>query len=218
MAQVLAAKAALPPSTPKPWSSSQTLPWPPARPHGGRGSVAGLGGGRAGSSAKSPLRARAPASMAGRTVWFRLLAALAHEVETSRYCSVAGGPRNLCPLPPKEGAMHFTVITPSHQRRALLPETVASVRASISAPLDFSLSTSSTRMGPMTAPPPGSPRRPPSLALALRYWLDAAARRPGYARNQLAYHAPADAWLTPLDDDDLLLQRALYSLRRGYYR
>ena len=34
--------------------------------------------------------------------------------------------------------MHFTVITPTHQRRKLLPEAVASVRASISAPLDFS--------------------------------------------------------------------------------
>ena len=34
--------------------------------------------------------------------------------------------------------MQFAVITPTHQRRALLPEAVASVRASISAPLDFS--------------------------------------------------------------------------------
>ncbi|QNP51715.1 glycosyltransferase [Hymenobacter qilianensis] len=34
--------------------------------------------------------------------------------------------------------MHFSVITPSHNRRQYLPEAVASVRASISAPLDFS--------------------------------------------------------------------------------
>ena len=106
--------------------------------------------------------------------------------------------------------MHFSVITPSHQRRALLPETVASVRASISAPLDFSFEHLIYQNGPddgtaawlaAAAAPPGP---------ALRYWLDAADRRPGYARNQLARHAPADAWLTPLDDDDLLLQRTLY--------
>ena len=34
--------------------------------------------------------------------------------------------------------MHFTVIIPTHQRRELLPEAVASVRANISAPLDLS--------------------------------------------------------------------------------
>ena len=54
--------------------------------------------------------------------------------------------------------MHFAVITPTHQRRALLPEAVASVRA----------------------------------------------------RNHLVEQAPPDAWLVPLDDDDILLQRILH--------
>ena len=106
--------------------------------------------------------------------------------------------------------MHFSVITPSHQRRALLPETVASVRATITAPLDFSFEHLIYQNGPddgtaawlaEAARQPGPP---------LRYWLDAERRRPGYARNQLSAQAPAHAWLAPLDDDDLLLQRSLY--------
>jgi len=106
--------------------------------------------------------------------------------------------------------MHFSVITPSHQRRALLPETVASVRATITAPLDFSFEHLIYQNGPddgtaaylaETAQQPGPP---------LRYWLDAARSRPGYARNQLTQHVPDGAWITPLDDDDLLLQRSLY--------
>jgi glycosyltransferase involved in cell wall biosynthesis len=35
--------------------------------------------------------------------------------------------------------MHFSIITPTHNRRDFLPEAVASVRASVSAPLDFTL-------------------------------------------------------------------------------
>ncbi|RZK45498.1 MAG: glycosyltransferase, partial [Hymenobacter sp.] len=106
--------------------------------------------------------------------------------------------------------MYFSVITPSHQRRALLPETVASVRATITAPLDFSYEHLIYQNGPDdgtaawladAARQPGPP---------LRYWLDAQNSRPGYARNQLIAQAPPEAWLTPLDDDDLLLQRSLY--------
>ena len=106
--------------------------------------------------------------------------------------------------------MHFTVITPTHQRRDLLPETVASVRASVSAPLDFSfehlLYDNGSHDGTAAylreaAAQPGPP---------LRHWHDPARRRPGFARNQLSQHALADAWLVPLDDDDLLLQRTLY--------
>ena len=106
--------------------------------------------------------------------------------------------------------MHFAIITPTHQRRALLPATVASVRASITAPLDCSFEHLIYQNGPddgtaayltEAAGQPGPP---------LRYWLDAAGQNPGYARNELARHAPAEAWLLPLDDDDLLLQRTLY--------
>ncbi|WP_151089023.1 glycosyltransferase family 2 protein [Hymenobacter baengnokdamensis] len=106
--------------------------------------------------------------------------------------------------------MHFSVITPTHQRHNLLPETVASVRASISAPLDFSfehlLYDNGSHDGTAAylreaAAQPGPP---------LRHWHDAARCRPGFARNQLSAQAPAHAWLVPLDDDDLLLQRTLY--------
>ena len=106
--------------------------------------------------------------------------------------------------------MHFTIITPSHQRRALLPETVASVRATVSAPLDFSFEHLIYQNGPEDGTAAWLREAAAQPGPTLRYWLDPAGRRPGYARNQLARHAPADAWLTPLDDDDLLLQRTLY--------
>ena len=106
--------------------------------------------------------------------------------------------------------MHFSILTPSQQRRALLPETVASVRASIVAPLDFTFEHLVYQNGPddgtaaWLAEAAGQPGPP------LRYWLDGEQRRPGYGRNALARQAPDTAWLTPLDDDDLLLQRSLY--------
>ncbi|MGI4835166.1 MAG: glycosyltransferase family 2 protein [Janthinobacterium lividum] len=106
--------------------------------------------------------------------------------------------------------MHFSVITPSYQRRALLPETVASVRATITAPLDFSFEHLIYQNGPDDGTAAYLAEATQQPGPPLRYWLDAAARRPGYARNQLSQHAPAEAWLTPLDDDDLLLQRSLY--------
>jgi glycosyltransferase involved in cell wall biosynthesis len=106
--------------------------------------------------------------------------------------------------------MHFTVITPTHQRRELLPEAVASVRATISAPLDFSFEhlifDSGSRDGTATylreaAGQPGPP---------LRHWHSPGRQLAGPARNQLIREAPAEAWILPLDDDDILLQRTLF--------
>ena len=107
--------------------------------------------------------------------------------------------------------MHFTVITPTHNRRDYLPEAVASVRASVSAPLDFSFehlicenaSTDDTaqwlREAALEAGPTLRVRTQPTLLKA------------GPARNLLIREdAPADTWIVPLDDDDLLLQRALF--------
>jgi glycosyltransferase involved in cell wall biosynthesis len=107
--------------------------------------------------------------------------------------------------------MHFTVITPTHQRRQLLPEAVASVRASISAPLDFSFEhlifDSGSRDGTATylreaTAQPGPP---------LRHWHSAGRQLAGQGRNLLIQEAPAAAWVVPLDDDDFLLQRTLYN-------
>jgi len=110
----------------------------------------------------------------------------------------------------RKQAMHFTVITPTHKRRDLLPETVASVRANISAPLDFSFehllydNGSDDGTAEYLAEAATQPYPP------LRYWQDPSRRRPGFARNELSKQAPAEAWILPLDDDDLLLQRTLY--------
>lgn len=106
--------------------------------------------------------------------------------------------------------MQFSVITPTHQRASLLPEAVASVRASIKDPLDFSFehllhdngSTDDTAAFlRAAAAEPGPP---------LRFWQHSQRQFAGAARNQLIAQAPADAWLLPLDDDDVLLQRTLY--------
>ncbi|MGY3091027.1 glycosyltransferase involved in cell wall biosynthesis [Hymenobacter sp. UYAg731] len=107
--------------------------------------------------------------------------------------------------------MHFTVITPTHQRRELLPEAVASVRASISAPLDFSFEhlvyDSGSRDGTAAylreaAAQPGPP---------LRHWHSPGRQLAGAARNRLIAEAAPDAWVVPLDDDDILLQRTLHN-------
>lgn len=106
--------------------------------------------------------------------------------------------------------MHFSVITPTHQRRAFLPEAVASVRASIGAPLDFSFEhlvfDNGSRDGTAAylreaAAQPGAP---------LRHWHSPGRQLAGHARNQLIQETPPDAWLVPLDDDDILLQRTLF--------
>ena len=106
--------------------------------------------------------------------------------------------------------MHFAIITPTHQRRALLPEAVASVRATVGAPLDFSfehlICDNGSRDGTAAylreaAAQPGPP---------LRHWHHAARQLAGLARNQLIQETAPEAWLVPLDDDDILLQRTLY--------
>ena len=107
--------------------------------------------------------------------------------------------------------MHFTIITPTHQRRKLLPEAVASVRASISAPLDFSFEhlifDSGSRDGTAAylreaAAQPGPP---------LRHWHSPGRQLAGAGRNLLIAETAPDAWIVPLDDDDILLQRTLHN-------
>ena len=106
--------------------------------------------------------------------------------------------------------MQFAIITPTHQRRELLPEAVASVRASIGAPLDFSFEhlifDSGSHDGTAdylreAAAQPGPP---------LRHWHAPARLLAGPARNRLIVEAAPDAWVVPLDDDDFLLQRTLF--------
>ncbi|MDO7887907.1 glycosyltransferase family 2 protein [Hymenobacter cheonanensis] len=106
--------------------------------------------------------------------------------------------------------MHFTVITPTHQRRALLPETIASVRASISAPLDFSFEHLLYQNGPDDGTAAVLAEAAAQPYPSLRHWQHPSPKRPGFARNELSQHTPAEAWVVPLDDDDLLLQRTLY--------
>ncbi|WP_162303690.1 glycosyltransferase family 2 protein [Hymenobacter sediminis] len=103
------------------------------------------------------------------------------------------------------------MITPTHNRRQFLPEAVASVRATVSAPLDFSFehlicenaSTDDTASWLREASAQeGIPVRVRSQATKLL---------PGPARNLLIREdVPANGWIVPLDDDDILLQRTLF--------
>ncbi|MBD2716112.1 glycosyltransferase [Microvirga sp. STR05] len=115
--------------------------------------------------------------------------------------------------------MHFTVITPTHNRRQFLPEAVASVRATVSAPLDFgyehficeNASTDGTADWLREAVhQDGAPVRTISQPDKLL---------PGPARNLLIRQTTATGWIVPLDDDDVLLQRCLFhyaSLVQGH--
>jgi glycosyltransferase involved in cell wall biosynthesis len=104
--------------------------------------------------------------------------------------------------------MHFSVITPSHNRLPYLPEAVASVRATVSAPLDFSFDHLIYDNGSSD----GSAEwlRQAADTPNLRTWTHPKQVRPGAARNRLIHETAPDAWLVPLDDDDILLQRTLY--------
>ncbi|MBC6608972.1 glycosyltransferase [Hymenobacter sp. BT188] len=105
--------------------------------------------------------------------------------------------------------MHFSVITPSHNRRQYLPEAVASVRASISAPLDFSFEHLIYDNG-STDGTGAWLRQAAAETPNLRTWSYPEPLKAGEARNRIIRETPPDAWLVPLDDDDILLQRTLY--------
>ncbi|GAA3950271.1 glycosyltransferase family 2 protein [Hymenobacter algoricola] len=106
--------------------------------------------------------------------------------------------------------MNFTIITPTHNRRHYLPEAVASVRASVGAPLDLTVEHLIYENGSTDGTPEWLPTAAAEPGTPLRYWTQPAAVRAGRARNQLIEQAKPDSWLVPLDDDDLLLQRSLF--------
>ncbi|UOQ77466.1 glycosyltransferase [Hymenobacter sp. 5516J-16] len=107
--------------------------------------------------------------------------------------------------------MHFSVITPTHNRRDFLPEAVASVRASVSAPLDFSVEHLVCENASTDATAEWLREAAAQDGVPLRVRPQARKLLPGPARNLLIREdAPTDSWIVPLDDDDILLQRALF--------
>lgn len=104
--------------------------------------------------------------------------------------------------------MLFSVITPTHNRAAFLPETLTSVRQSVLAGLDASLEHLVFDVGSTDH----------SLALLrdaagaddrLHPFHHPQKQLAGPARNFLIDKARGE-WIVPLDDDDLLLQRCLF--------
>lgn len=107
--------------------------------------------------------------------------------------------------------MHFSIITPTYNRRDFLPEAVASVRASVSAPLDFSFEHLICENASTDDTAQWLAEAAKQQGIPLRVRPQTTKLLPGPARNLVIRHdAPADGWLVPLDDDDVLLQRALY--------
>ncbi|MCB2379458.1 glycosyltransferase [Hymenobacter sp. BT635] len=106
--------------------------------------------------------------------------------------------------------MHFALITPSHNRREYLPEAVASVQASVHAPLDFSREHLIYENGSTDGTTEWLQQAARQPDQGLRYWSHPDKVRAGLARNRLIEQTDATAWIVPLDDDDILLQRCLY--------
>lgn len=102
--------------------------------------------------------------------------------------------------------MRFSIVTPTHNRADYLPEALASVRASILAGVEAdwehlvydSGSTDGTAALLDTAP-----------SERLRVLTAHAKQSAGLGRNRLIEQASGE-WVVPLDDDDILLQRALF--------
>jgi glycosyltransferase involved in cell wall biosynthesis len=102
--------------------------------------------------------------------------------------------------------MLFSVITPTHNRADYLPEAIASVEASILAGVDADwehliFDAGSTDSTPDLLNQQTSER----LHIQLHPQKEVA----GMGRNRLIEQARGE-WIVPLDDDDLLLQRALF--------
>ena len=103
--------------------------------------------------------------------------------------------------------MRLSVITPTQNRLAYLKENIASVKASVLAGADATLeqvvlasgSTDGTADWFMSADGPEN----------VLFLSEDRPLPPGQARN-LAIAAAAGEWIMPLDDDDILLQRAAY--------
>lgn len=102
--------------------------------------------------------------------------------------------------------MLFSVVTPTYNRAAYLSEALASVRASVLAGLDADwehlvFNAGSTDDTAVVLKQATSER--------LRVFGSEQPRLAGLGRNRLIEQARGE-WITPLDDDDILLQRCLF--------
>ncbi|MBO3270875.1 glycosyltransferase family 2 protein [Hymenobacter defluvii] len=106
--------------------------------------------------------------------------------------------------------MHFSIITPTRNRRQYLPEAIESVRATVSAPIDFSYEHLINELASDDDTASYLEELAAQDGPPLRYWTQPEKMLPGPARNQIIREAQPGGWLVPLDDDDVMLQRNLY--------
>jgi glycosyltransferase involved in cell wall biosynthesis len=109
--------------------------------------------------------------------------------------------------------VHICVVTPTHNRADYLPETVESVRANVKTqnPTNFTFDHLICANGCTDGTNEWLEKNANANAdVPIRFRIENGKMLPGYARNHVIQDAPSDAWISPLDDDDIMLQRNLY--------
>ena len=108
------------------------------------------------------------------------------------------------------------VVTPTHNRIDYLPATVDSVRSTVKTffgyNVDFHLEHLICANGCTDGTNEWLEResQKEGLLIPIRAKIEKEKMLPGLARNLVIKEAPSHAWIAPLDDDDIMLQRNLF--------
>lgn len=109
--------------------------------------------------------------------------------------------------------VHICVITPTHNRADLIPETIASVRNNVKTqnPTNFTYEHLICANGCNDGTNELLEEASKQEGTPIRYKIEAEKMLPGLGRNILVKElVPEGSWIAPLDDDDIMLQRNLY--------
>lgn len=106
--------------------------------------------------------------------------------------------------------LHMVVITPTYNRVAYLPEAIESVFSSATAPLNITYEHFICENGCTDGTKQYLEAAVKKDNYRIKYWSEREKLLPGPARNRIIKYVPEDAWIVPLDDDDVMLQRNLY--------
>nr|BAJ94097.1 predicted protein [Hordeum vulgare subsp. vulgare] len=108
---------------------------------------------------------------------------------------------------------HICVVTPTHNRIDYLPATVDSVRFSVKTQnaIEFSIEHLICANGCNDGTNEWLEKASKEDSeIPLRCKIEDEKMLPGLARNHVIKDAPSHAWIAPLDDDDIMLQRNLF--------
>jgi len=110
----------------------------------------------------------------------------------------------------KSQKLQIVVITPTHNRVDYLPEAINSVRANVVAPIDCTYEHYICENGCTDGTKEYLDEAIKQEGAPVKYWSVPDKLLPGPARNTIIKHVPNDAFIFPLDDDDVVLQRSIY--------